>query len=146
MLQQARVRCEIRSTLVVSGRMASPLIGLLQAPDREALEALLHESVRFHSPVADYDGRQDVAHLFCLIATVVQDIQPTRELEDETATTTFMSGVVEGNPVQGVLDERYDQHARLVDATLMLRPFATLRIAAARMAAALDAEPLPSTR
>jgi len=126
--------------------MASPLIGLLQAPDRDALEALLHESVRFHSPVADYDGRQDVAHLFCLIGTVVHDIQPTRELEDETARTTFMSGVVQGNPVQGFLDEHYDEHARLVEATLMLRPLATLQIAVVAMGAALDADPLPSTR
>lgn len=48
--------------------------------------------------------------------------------------------------MQGVLDERYDEHGQLVEATLMLRPFATLRIAIAAMAAALDATPLPSTR
>jgi hypothetical protein len=126
--------------------MPSPLIALLQAPDRDALDALLAEAVRFHSPVADYEGRADVAHLLSLIATVVHDVQPTRELEDGTAKTTFISGDVEAQPVQGVLDERYDEHGLLIDATLMLRPLATLRIAVAAMAAALDAEPLPSAR
>lgn len=126
--------------------MPSPLIALLQAPDGDALDALLADAVRFHSPVADYEGRADVAHLLSLIATVVNGSQPTRELGDSTARTTFISGAVEGRSVQGVLDERYDEHGLLVDATLMLRPFATLRIAIAAMAAALDATPLPSTR
>ena len=126
--------------------MPSPLVGLLQAPDRDALEALLAYAARFHSPVADYEGHADVAHLLTLIATVVDDIQPTRELEDGEATTTFFSGTVAGRPAQGVLDERHHDHGRLVDATLMLRPFAALRVAMAAMAAALDAAPLPSAR
>jgi hypothetical protein len=76
----------------------------------------------------------------------VHDLQPTRELEDGAAKTTFISAVVEYRPVQGVLDEHYDEDGLLVDATLMLRPFATLRIAIAAMAAALDAAPLPSAQ
>ena len=126
--------------------MASPLATLLQAPDRDALGALLADAARFHSPVADYEGRADVGHLLALIATVVGDIRPTRELADAMATTTFFDAAVEGRPLQGVLDERYDERGRLVEATLMLRPFATLRVAIAAMAAALEAEPLPSAR
>jgi hypothetical protein len=126
--------------------MASPLVTLLQAPDRDALDALLADAARFHSPVADYESRADVAHLLSLIATVVGDIQPTRELEDDGSAITFFDGVVEGRPVQGVLDERYDADGRLAEATLMLRPYATLGVAIAAMAAALDAEPLPSAR
>lgn len=100
----------------------------------------------FHSPVADYEGRADVAHLLSLTVTVVRDVQPTRELEDGTGKTTFISGVVEARPLQGVLDERYDEHGRLTEATLMLRPLAALRIAVAAMGAALQAAPLPSAR
>lgn len=59
--------------------MPSPLIALLQAPDGDALDALLADAVRFHSLVANYEGRADVAHLFSLIATLVNGIQPTRE-------------------------------------------------------------------
>ncbi len=61
--------------------MSSPLVALLQAPDRGALDALLAEGVRFQSPVADYEGCADVAHLVSLIGTVVQVVRPTRELE-----------------------------------------------------------------
>ena len=126
--------------------MASPLVTLLQAPDRDALGALLADEARFHSPVADYDGRADVAHLLALIASVVGDIRPTRALADGAATTTFFDAAVDGRALQGVLDERYDERGRLVEATLMPRPFATLRIAIAAMAAALEEEPLPSAR
>ena len=126
--------------------MASPLVTLLQAPDRDALGALLADEARFHSPVADYEGRADVAHLLALIASVVGDIRPTRALADGAATTTFFDAAVDGRALQGVLDEHYDERGRLVEATLMLRPFATLRIAIAAMAAALEKEPLPSAR
>ncbi len=54
--------------------------------------------------------------------------------------------VVDGLPVEGVLDEHYDEHDLLIDATLMLRPYATLRRAIAEMARALHATPLPSGR
>ncbi|MGH3355972.1 MAG: hypothetical protein ACRDOJ_08735 [Nocardioidaceae bacterium] len=126
--------------------MTPPLVSLLQTPDPAALNALLAETVRFRSPVADYEGRADVAHLLTLIATVVDEIQPTRELEDATGKTTFIDAVVGDKPVQGVLDEHYDESGLLIEATLMLRPLSTLRIAVAAMAAALDAEPLPSAR
>ena len=77
---------------------------------------------------------------------MVGDIRPTRALADGAATTTFFDAAVDGRALQGVLDERYDERGRLVEATLMLRPFATLRIAIAAMAAALEEEPLPSVR
>ena len=104
------------------------------------------EAVCFHSPVADYEGRAEVAHLLWLIASVVREVEPTRELVDGTARTSFITGVVDGQPVQGVLDEHYDQQGLLTAATLMLRPFAALRVAIAAMAAALEADPLPGAR
>ncbi len=124
--------------------ISSPLITLLQAPNRHALDALLADGVCFHSPVADYVGRADVAHLLWLIAMIMHDLRPTRELGDRAAKTTFVSAVIEGRPLQGVLDECYDENGLLIDATLMLRPFATLRIAIAAMAAALETAPMPS--
>jgi hypothetical protein len=126
--------------------MASPLVELMQAPDRAALEGLLAEDTRFHSPVADYQGRADVAHLLSLIASIVRDVQPTRELEDGETRATFIDAMVEDTPLQGVFLERYDDDGELVDVTLMLRPLAGLQVALGAMAAALEASPLPSTR
>lgn len=119
----------------------SPLVELLQTPDRDALHALLAQNVRFHSPVTDYEG-DDAAHVLSLIPRVMSEIEPTRTIVDSLARTTFISGRVGGQPVQGVLDEHYDERDLLVDVTLMLRPYATLRIAITEMGKLLDA-PLP---
>lgn len=124
--------------------MPSPIVSLLQDPDRRALAELVSESVRFHSPVADYEGRSDVTHLLLLIARVLEDLRPTRELRTSTSYTTFVETSVNGRPIEGVLDEHQDDSGRVVEATLMLRPLSALRAAVAVMAQALDEDPLPS--
>ena len=115
--------------------MTSSVVALLQAPDRRALDASLSDSVRFHSPVADYEGRGDVAHLLSLIGNVLEELRQTRELRTATSQTTFVEAVVNGRPIQGVFDEHHDASGRVVEATLMLRPLSALRTAVAAMAA-----------
>ena len=122
--------------------MASTLVSLLRDRDEAGLAALLAEDVRFHSPVADYAGRADVAHLFALISGVLRDLSPVREVTSGPHVTTFF----ESGPLQGVLDQRYDEADRLAEATLMLRPFSALRQAIAEMGTALQSAPLPSAR
>lgn len=126
--------------------MSSSIVALLQAPDRRALEESLSDSVRFHSPVADYEGRSDVAHVLSLIATVLEELRATRELETSTSLTTFLKATVNGRPIQGILDERHDQSGRLVEATLMLRPLSALRTAIEAMARKMHQKPLPGQR
>lgn len=126
--------------------MSSRLMPLLRRPDGPALEELLTESVRFHSPVADYEGRADVAHLLSLIAGVLSDVRPTRELTDEAGTTTFITGHVQDHAFDGVLDERLDEQGRVADATLMLRPLVVLRVAIDAMRSGLEVDPLPGRR
>ncbi|WP_162788244.1 nuclear transport factor 2 family protein [Amycolatopsis albispora] len=121
--------------------MASTLVSLLRERDKAGLNALLAEDVRFHSPVADYAGRADVAHLFGLVSGVLREISPTREISDGPHVTTFF----DSGALQGVLDQRYEE-GLLAEATLMLRPLAPLQASIAEMAAALEAAPLPSTR
>jgi hypothetical protein len=125
--------------------MTSTLLPLLSRPDRTELDALLAPDVAFHSPYADYSGRPDVAHLLAMIPTVVHEIAPTRVVEDDGGRTTFFDASAGDRTLQAVLDERYDS-GHLVDATLFIRPYATLRVAMAKMGAALEADPLPSTR
>jgi hypothetical protein len=124
--------------------MGSLLLPLLRSPNRGVLDGVLAESVRFHSPVADYDGRADVAHLLSLIASVVSDLRATRELTHGYATTTFITGRVQSHALDGVLDERLDEHGRLVEATLLLRPLGALRVAIEAMRAGFEEDPLPS--
>jgi hypothetical protein len=126
--------------------MTSTLVPLLRQPDRAALDALLAPDVEFHSPFTDYAGHDDVTHQILTNATVVHDVEATRVLEDDGGRTTFIDGRVDDRTLQGVLDERYDDAGHLVDATLFIRPYATLRVAMAQMGAALESDPLPSTR
>jgi hypothetical protein len=123
--------------------MPSLLIDHLRAPDRGDLASLLAPAVRFHSPVADYEGRDRVAHLFGLIARVLTDLEPRRELTEGTATATFFTAAIGGQPLDGVLDEHLGPDGRVVEATLMLRPYTALRSAIAAMAEALETDPLP---
>jgi hypothetical protein len=118
----------------------------LRSPSPSRLDALLAEDVRFHSPVADYQGRADVAHLLAMIPLVLDDVVATRTVDDDDATITFLTAVVDGHAVDGVIDEHHDSAGCVVDATLLLRPYAGLRAAIGLMGRHLEADPLPSAR
>jgi uncharacterized protein len=118
---------------------ATTVAQLLEARDRDALGALLASDVRFHSPVADYDGRDDVAQLLSLIAGVLDDVRVRRQLTGERELTSFLAGCVGEAAFDAVLDEHYDDRGAVVELTLMLRPLSTLRAAIALMGAALEA-------
>jgi hypothetical protein len=124
--------------------MALSIRELLQEGSREAVASLLAESVVFHSPVADYGGRDDVAHLLATIARVLQDVRATHEWSDGTGVAIQFAGRVHGDVVEGMLVQRIDASGLVTEATLWLRPLAGLRRAVAQMREALAREPLPS--
>jgi hypothetical protein len=123
-----------------------PLTDLLGATSPAAVAPLLSDDVIFHSPVADYRGRADVAHLLATIASCVTDPRPHEELTGTASTATTFAATVDGRQLDGVLVQRCTVDGLLLEATLLLRPLAVLRISIAGMRAALDAEPLPSGR
>lgn len=125
--------------------MAS-LPALLRSPSGADLTAVLAEDVRFHSPAADYEGREDVAHLVTAISTVLENVHATRQFSQGPATTTFFTATVDGHPLDGVLDERFAPDGRIAEATLFLRPYGVLLVAIGRMRSALAQDPLPSAR
>jgi hypothetical protein len=119
---------------------------LLAAPDAADVAPLLDEQVVFHSPVADYRGQADVAHLLATIATCISKPEPGEQLTGaQSSATAFVAGVDE-HRLDGVLVQRCSSDGLLVEATLLLRPLAALRTAIAQMRAALTADPLPSAR
>jgi hypothetical protein len=121
------------------------LVELLTRADAEGLEEALAEDVTFSSPVADYHGRADVAHLLRCIAHVLNDLVATSTANDGTR-LTMLTATVEGRAIEGILRERHDQDGRLLHATLFLRPYRTLQTAINAMLNLLSANPLPSTR
>jgi hypothetical protein len=123
------------------GRMPSPptttLIDALRAADRAALEDVLSEDVSFHSPVTDYQGRDEVVNLIATIGTVVEDVRVRRELRQDRETATFIEAAVGGRAVDGVLDQFHDESGRVCEITLMLRPLEALLEGVKRMRTAL---------
>ncbi|MGW7269810.1 nuclear transport factor 2 family protein [Streptomyces sp. NPDC054864] len=122
------------------------------APDRTRL--LLAPDVVFHSPVADYSGREDVAHLLPMIGQCLSGVEPLREFtaagtgreeEGHHGVTTFSAKVGEEN-AYGVLVQQTDGDGQLTEATLLIRPLKALTAAVSRMREALSADPLPSRR
>ncbi|WP_219414289.1 nuclear transport factor 2 family protein [Pseudonocardia nigra] len=117
---------------------------VLAADSPAAVERLLSADVVFHSPVADYTGRADVAHLLATIARCVHDVREGHGFLDGGRSATEFTGRVGDQAVDGVLIQRIDADGLLAEATLLLRPLAALRTAVGLMRDALAAAPLPS--
>jgi hypothetical protein len=110
-----------------------------------ALTGLLAEDVTFSSPVADYQGRENAAHLLNLIATVLEDVEPGRGWGGGPDWLTAFTARVDGAELQGILREERGPAGQLVHVTLFLRPQQVLRVAIAKMRQRLADSPLPRT-
>jgi hypothetical protein len=132
---------------MIESTFASPRRSLLLTAlsYSEPAELLAHNVV-FSSPFAEYHGREDVSHLFRLIARVIQTPSVEGTATDGTWTYTALTGAVEGRDLDAVVRERHDDTGRLQHAVLFLRPYRSLRAAMDAMGRLLAAEPLPSAR
>jgi hypothetical protein len=126
--------------------MSHSLSQLLTRTTAAEVVTLLDDDVVFHSPVADYRGRADVAHLLAAIASCISTPEPSEELRGTSSTATTFVAAVDEARIDGVLVQRCTEDGLLVEATLLLRPLAVLKTAIAGMRAALAADPLPSAR
>ena len=105
----------------------------------------LADDVTFHSPVATYRGRADVAHLLATIGGLVEAVEPVHEVTGPLGRATFFTARLAGRDGDGVLEERYGSGGdEVVQLRLMLRPLEALIPAVKAMGAALAADPLPS--
>ena len=125
--------------------MQSKLLPLTPGDPENRLHNALSEHVVFHSPVRDYRGRADVAHILMSIGGVLDEIEAQRELVAERQVITIITAAHGHQRMSGVLDETYDKRGCVERATLLLRPLSTLLDAINAMRAALERSPLPST-
>ncbi|WAL68133.1 hypothetical protein ORV05_10315 [Amycolatopsis cynarae] len=124
----------------------SPVLAAWASGDHGPLSEALAEHVTFSSPVADYHGRGDVAHMLGLIAGVLEGVERTGEWGDERDAVYALVARVGGQDVQGLLREERTGTGELAHITLFLRPYPVLRTAIGRMREALERTPLPSVR
>jgi hypothetical protein len=125
--------------------MQSKLLALLQPDDESRPQQALSEEVVFHSPVKDYHGRPDVAHILSTIGNVLDQINAQQEFTADREIVTIITASHHGQQMNGVLHETHDASGRIEHATLLLRPLSTLRQAITAMVTALEQSPLPST-
>ena len=124
----------------------SRLLTAVAERDAARIRELLADDVAFHSPVADYSGRADVAHLMTTVGGLLEDVRVERQLGDGRELASFIAARAAGRDLQGVVDEIRGEDGKIVELTLMLRPLEALMGAVQQMGAALARSPLPSGR
>jgi hypothetical protein len=121
----------------------SVILPVWQRRGTGALTDLLAEDATFSSPVADYHGRENVAHMLGLIAAMLDDVTPVRWWGDERESVSAFTARVDDGELQGILREERGPAGTLVQVTLFLRPYSVLRAAIATMRQRLADAPLP---
>jgi hypothetical protein len=94
--------------------------------DAAAVVGALAADATFHSPVADYRGRQQFAPVLPARATVVADATLTAGHEAPGETVAFIEATIEGRRADGVLRVVVDGGEPATALTLMIRPLSTL--------------------
>ncbi len=97
------------------------------AGDAATAAALLAPDARFHSPIRDYYGADQIGPVWRAVAGVVHNAQPTSIHEHDEETVAFFAGAIKDHPVDGVLRTLTDENNRVSDITLMIRPWAALK-------------------
>ena len=102
------------------------------ARDAPAMVAELAPDAVFHSPVADYEGRDRIGAVLTAVTQVVAVPRPSRLIEGSDETLLAFSAELEGSAGDGVLLAGERDRA-ISELTLMVRPLATLLDAVDRM-------------
>jgi quercetin dioxygenase-like cupin family protein len=103
------------------------------ARDARAIVAELAADAVFHSPVADYEGRDRITALLGAVTEVVGAPRPSRVVEGSGETLLAFTAELAGSPGDGVLLAAGEPDGAISDLTLMVRPLATLLDAVDRM-------------
>ncbi|MFJ1457559.1 hypothetical protein [Nocardia sp. N2S4-5] len=111
--------------------------------DAGPLATELAEAAVFSSPVADYHGRANVAHMLSVIATVLDGVDQSAVWPGDRDRMFAFTARADGENLQGVIREERDADGKLHHVTLFLRPYRVLRAAIATMARRLEDSPLP---
>ncbi|MEA2436994.1 MAG: hypothetical protein QOF65_1550 [Thermoleophilaceae bacterium] len=107
------------------------------AGDLDGVAARLGPDPTFHSPVTDYQGREQVLGVLGLVSRVLGRGEVTRALEDGDDAAVFFTTQVDGRALDGVL--RIDPGSS--ELTLMARPLAVLELAVEELRKAAVTEP-----
>jgi hypothetical protein len=106
---------------------ARHLVDAFLSGDTPSAAALLAPNAKFHSPIRDYAGAEQIGAVWRAVAGVLADARPTSVHECDGETIAFFVGAIKSQPVDGVLRTLTANDGRVNDITLMMRPWAALR-------------------
>jgi hypothetical protein len=122
----------------------SGVLELLQSGEPGEFESGLALDIVFCSPVAEYHGRDDVAHVLGLVSRVLSGVRPCRSWAGDGETVHAFTACVGARALEGMVRERRASSGELSRVTLFLRPYRTLGVAITQMQRLLAETPLPS--
>jgi SnoaL-like domain len=106
---------------------AHRLIDAFLSGDAPSAAALLAPDAKFHSPIRDYAGAEQISAVWRAVAGVVANARPTSVHERDRERIAFFAGTIKAQPVDGVLRTLTSDENRVTDVTLMIRPWAALK-------------------
>ncbi|WP_030170021.1 nuclear transport factor 2 family protein [Spirillospora albida] len=115
-----------------------PFRQAVEARDIDAIGALLADDVAFFSPVMyrPYRGKSNTLPILYGVLRVFQDFRYHREIaaRDGRDHAFLFRATVNGLEVQGVDVLRFDEHGKITEFTVMVRPMSGIRAVAEAMA------------
>jgi hypothetical protein len=111
----------------------------IEAGDHDAALATLADDVVFRSPAVHkpYEGKEKVAGILRLVATVFENFRYTNEWRDGATTILFFEANVGDRELQGVDILEENGAGEIVAFTVMIRPLSGLQAVAGTMAGLL---------
>jgi hypothetical protein len=116
--------------------MNHPFAKAVLAGDHDAALATIADDVVFRSPAVHrpYHGKEQVAGILRLVATVFESFRYTAEWRDGATTILFFEANVGDRDLQGVDILEEDDDGLVERFTVMIRPLSGLQAVAAAMA------------
>lgn len=117
---------------------------MLEARDMAILAELLHPDVVFRSPMAhrSYTGSLAVGLILKTVITIFEDFTYHREFvsDDGLQVVLEFSAVVDGKALKGIDMIGFDEHGKIIDFEVMIRPFNALAALGKEMGARVGAQ------
>jgi hypothetical protein len=110
-------------------------------PDRDSLRAMLAPEVTFRSPAVHtpQEGPQVTeAYLWAALQVLGPTIEYVHEWFDESSAVLKFTATIDGREVSGVDIIEWDEAGKIVDFTVMARPFKGLQALITAMGAELE--------
>jgi hypothetical protein len=131
--------------------VTQPFRVAVEAGDAGAMADALADDVVFRSPVVykPYHGREATMQLLSFVVQVFDDFEYVDELHGEDSVCLVFRAHAGGRELQGIDHLRLDEHGKVIELTVMIRPLSGLTAVAEAMRAKLEAaglapEPAPS--